>query len=63
MPRTGGGEQAAARAARLEVEAEDVGERLRGGRAHVVDRDRPAELARQRRERVPVEPARGDPLA
>ena len=33
-----------------EGELEHVGQRLRGGRAHVVDRERPAELARHRRE-------------
>src|SRR5436305_3555907 len=45
-----------------ESHAEDVRDRLRGSGADVVHGDRPVELARHRRERVPVEPARGDPL-
>ncbi len=46
----------------LEREAEHVGERLRRGGAHVVDRHGPAELACHRRELVAVEAARRDPV-
>ena len=40
----------------LEREAEDLLERSRGERAHLVDRDRPAELARDRREAASSSP-------
>ena len=46
----------------LELELEDLRERLARGRAHLVDRHRPAELAGHRRERRVLEPAGGDPL-
>src|SRR5581483_5504343 len=50
------------RAARLDRDAEDFREGTRGDRAHLVDRHVAAELARERRERVAVQPARRDPL-
>jgi hypothetical protein len=45
-----------------ECELEHIGQRLCGGRSHVVDCERPAELACHRRECVTVEPAGRDPL-
>ena len=47
---------------RLELEAEDLCYRLARVRSHLVDADRPSELARDRRERRVLEAAGGDPL-